>query len=65
MGSMNYKVSRAQFEENMYEKIKDPTFRDDISPLLINEGGFDIDGACDEVMTNLISKLPGEPWKKK
>jgi hypothetical protein len=49
----------------MYEKIKDPGFRDDISPLLINDGEFDIDLACNEVMISLISKLPGEPWKKK
>lgn len=65
MSSMNYKVSRAQFEENMFGKIKDPTFRDDVSPLLINDGQFDIDYAYNEVMTCLISKLSGESWKKK
>lgn len=57
------RVSRAQFEENMHGKIKDPIFRDDISALLINERDFDLDKAYAEVMTNLIAQLPGEPWR--
>lgn len=65
MSSMNYKVSRAQFEKNIYEKINDPIFRDDISPLLVNERDFDIDKAGVDVVTKLIAQLPGEPWKKK
>ncbi len=65
MDFMNYKVSRAQFEENMFGKISDRTFRDDISSLLVNEGAFDIDKAYAELMETVIAKLPGAAWKKK
>ncbi len=59
------KVSRAQFELNMSEKIKDPIFRDDISSLLVREKDFDIEQAYLDISSILLAKLPGEPWKGK
>lgn len=59
------KVSRAQFEANMSDKIKDPVFREDISSLLVREKNFDIDQAYLDISSILFTKLPGEPWKGK
>ncbi len=59
------KVSRAQFEENLAEKIDDQAFTSDMPPLLAGEKTFDIHQAYETVLTSLISKLPGDPWKGK
>lgn len=63
MNNMGLKVSRAQFEQNLWlKKILDP-FRGDITPLLAigkNQHNFDED--FDLVWQRIIAKLPGEPW---
>lgn len=58
-------VSRANFEENLFNKITNQNFLNDIHALLPNEykTGFEIIDAMQYVHKNLISLLPGEPWK--
>jgi len=57
------RVTRAQFEQNLAAKLEDPEFVADIGPLL--SGGFkwDIEEAAPIVLEELITRLPGEPWK--
>lgn len=58
------KISRAQFEENLLNKIKDPIFVADLEPLLAGATeDFDFEEGLDLVMTEIVGKLPGEPWK--
>ncbi|MEO1171850.1 MAG: nucleotidyl transferase AbiEii/AbiGii toxin family protein [Myxococcota bacterium] len=56
-------VTRAQFEENLHGKTSDPDFRDDTEPLLRPGLDWDFDAAMDAVLTQIVSRLPGEPWK--
>lgn len=60
-------VSRAEFEANLAEKLADPAFHGDIAPLLAMTGAgenpFDVAAAAEVVLTQLVSRLPGEPWK--
>ena len=74
-----HRVSRAGFEANMSGKMHDPTFHDDIEPLLVpgafktdafDAGAFqtgppsyDPEAAYRRVHEALIARLPGGPWK--
>jgi predicted nucleotidyltransferase component of viral defense system len=63
MLAMNLRVSRAEFEKNLYEKKLHPAFSQDMTPLLPNGAlvhNFMYD--FDLVMTKIIALLPGEPW---
>ncbi len=61
----NLKISRAEFEENMHNKFKTLSFREDIQPLLsnptFNDEAFITD--FNLVMKDIVQQLPGEPWK--
>ncbi len=62
------RVSRAEFEANLAEKIADPAFVGDVRPLLAShlaDAGSDFDptAAAEVIMAELVSRLPGEPWK--
>jgi predicted nucleotidyltransferase component of viral defense system len=57
------RVSRAQYEANMHEKLKSADFGSDIAPLLRPGVKFDMKAAYDNVHARLISKLSGAPWK--
>lgn len=58
------KISRAEFEKNLFSKMRDASFKNDIAPLLpANAPMFDIDLAHKNIQDRLISKLPGKPWK--
>jgi predicted nucleotidyltransferase component of viral defense system len=59
------KVSRAEFERNLYEKLGDPRFIADIEPLVVPDSGFDLAVAADFVLKRLAILIPGEPWKGK
>jgi predicted nucleotidyltransferase component of viral defense system len=63
MEHAGYQITRALFEQNMHEKLKDPRFAADISPLLANGYAWDMAESADAVMVGLIRRLPGEPWK--
>ncbi len=56
-------VSRAEFEENLIKKIDSQVFQGDLSPLLSPDEKFDLRAGFNLVMNDLISLLPGEPWK--
>lgn len=59
------KVSRAEFEEAIHKKRSDPAYRKDIAPLLsVEMAEFDVDQAFDDLLDRLVSKIPGEPWRK-
>ncbi|TRZ49400.1 hypothetical protein D4Q80_02140 [bacterium] len=59
------KVSRAEFEQNLYEKLGDPRFIADIGPLVVADSGFDLRRAADFVLKRLASLIPGEAWQGK
>jgi len=48
-------ISRAQFEENFHAKLNDDQFAADFV--------LHLENAADVVKSNLIERLPGEPWK--
>jgi len=60
-----HKVSRAEFEQNLYEKLGDPRFIADIGPLIVADSGFDPAMAAEFVLKRLAILIPGEPWKGK
>lgn len=58
-----HKITRAQFERNMAEKLEDPVFTADISALIADGFAWDIEKAAPMVASRLIALLPGAPWK--
>lgn len=58
-----HSVTRAQFEENLTLKLRDPLFTADISPLLAADVTWDIEAAAPVVSSRLIELLPGDAWK--
>lgn len=60
-----HKVSRAEFEQNLYEKLGDPRFIADIGPLVVADSGFDPAMAAEFALKRLAILIPGEPWKGK
>lgn len=56
-------VSRAEFEQNLADKLDDAEFLADISPLLAPEYQWEPEPEAEAVSKKLIELLPGEPWK--
>lgn len=56
-------VSRAQFEANMDAKMRDDLFLRDLEPLLRPEIEYDHQKAWRAVHEQIVSRLPGDPWK--
>jgi predicted nucleotidyltransferase component of viral defense system len=54
-------VSRAEFEANMAEKVRDPDYLRDIEPLLCRAAAWRPQEAVEYVMEELLPHLPGEP----
>ena len=48
----------------MKEKFDDPTFQNDITPLILDSSKWNINKAMDLVIKNIFPLLSGEPWKK-
>jgi hypothetical protein len=65
MAHEGHLVSRAEFEQNLLEKLEDATFVEDIGPLLIADSGFDFREAAELLMNQLLPLIPGEPWQGK
>lgn len=57
------RVTRAQFEENIDAKLRDPQFTADIGLLLASDFSWDINIAADMVKATLIERLTGRPWQ--
>ncbi len=60
----NLRVSRAEFEKNMHQKLQDNIFLEDIFPLLHSNHKYDPKISYAFVHDELIRLLPGEPWAK-
>lgn len=56
-------VTRALFEANLDDKAGRPDFRRDMDPLLRQGLSWDFDEALRAVLDELVSRLPGDPWK--
>jgi len=56
-------VTRALFEANLHEKADRPDFRGDMDALLRPGLTWDFDAALQLVLSELVARLPGEPWK--
>lgn len=56
-------ISRALFEKNLAQKMQDPDFLADISPLLSNGYTWDPEAEAPLVSSALINRLPGDPWR--
>ena len=56
-------ISRALFEKNLADKLKDPGFLADIGPLLSDGYRWDPETGAQLVSSALIEPLPGERWK--
>jgi len=56
-------VSRAQFEANLAEKLTSGVFLDDVQPLISTGLSYDPLAAAELVGSELVSRLPGEPWR--
>ena len=65
MENEGHRVSRAEFEENLYEKLDDPRFIEDIGPLLIVDSEWDLAKAAEFMMQELVVLIPGDPWQGK
>jgi predicted nucleotidyltransferase component of viral defense system len=59
----NLTVSRAQFERNLALKMQDAAFLEDVRPLLPSDAGYDPLQAETLIRKELVSRLPGDPWK--
>ncbi len=57
------RLSRAEFEANLHEKLGDPTFGKDVEPLLAPDVSWDIEAAARYAFQELATRLPGDPWK--
>jgi predicted nucleotidyltransferase component of viral defense system len=63
MSRDEHHVTRAQFERNIELKLRDPQFNADIGPLLADGYAWDSESAGASVLSRLIARLPGDPWK--
>ncbi len=52
-------ITRTAMAANLEAKRAHPLFRSDLSPLLALGATFDVDGALDRVLTELVPHLPG------
>jgi predicted nucleotidyltransferase component of viral defense system len=57
-------ISRAGFEKNLVPKMEQLEFTGDVKALLSDDITWDPTRAYSSVMDSLVSKLPGQPWKR-
>jgi predicted nucleotidyltransferase component of viral defense system len=57
-------ISRAEFEKNLVPKMEQLEFTGDVRALLSDGIDWDPMHAYSSVMDRLVSKLPGQPWKR-
>ena len=60
------RVTRAEFEKNMNQKLQDPKFLQDLLHLLPRDNKYDlasVERDWAEVHAGFVVRLPGEPWK--
>ena len=59
-----HQISRAEFEMNLFEKLEDSRFLEDISPLLTTGRSWDSRAAARYVLDSLAPLMPGDAWQK-
>jgi predicted nucleotidyltransferase component of viral defense system len=59
-----HRITHAEFEMNLDEKLGDPTFLDDIAPLVAPRVEWSTDDAARYVRQEMLPLLPGEPWRR-
>ena len=59
-----HQIFRAEFEMNLFEKLDDSRFLDDISPLLTIGRSWDSKAAARYVLDSLAPLMPGDAWQK-
>jgi len=59
-----HQVSRAEFELNLFEKLNDKRFLDDIGPLLTTGASWDFRAAARYILQVLAPLMPGDSWVK-
>lgn len=59
-----HSVSRAKFEMNLFEKINDQRFLDDIRPLLTQGSAWNHRAAAEYILQDLAPLIPGDMWLK-
>ncbi len=57
------KVSRAEFESNLFHKMQDKKFLVDIAAVMLNASDFDPQAAYSLVLKKFVPHLAGDPWK--
>ena len=57
------RVTRAEFEMNLHEKLSDDTFLSDVAPLVAPDIEWNTADAAQYVRGELLPLIPGEPWK--
>ena len=57
------KVSRAEFEANLFNKMQDKKFLGDIAAVILDNAGFNPQTAYSLVIDKFAPHLTGEPWK--
>jgi predicted nucleotidyltransferase component of viral defense system len=57
-----HSVSRAEFEMNLFEKLNDRRFLDDMAPLLTTGASWDCKAAALYVLKSLAPLMPGDAW---
>ncbi len=63
MADGGHAATRAQVEANLHAKERDAAFRGDIAPLLRPGVTWDFDAGLERVREQLVSLLPGDPWR--
>ena len=56
-------ISRAEFEENLAEKLVDKVFMGDVAPLVAPGFEWSMEDAARYVLEEVVPLMPGEPWK--
>ena len=57
------RVTRAELEMNLHEKLSDDTFLADVEPLIAPDTAWNFGDAADYVQRELLPLLPGDPWR--
>jgi predicted nucleotidyltransferase component of viral defense system len=63
VGESGLRISRAEFEANFAAKLADPTFTQDVAPLLAPRVEWDFEDAARFVREKMLARLPGSPWR--
>jgi predicted nucleotidyltransferase component of viral defense system len=58
------RISRAELELNLHEKLSDETFLSDVEPLIAPDIVWSVDDAARYVERDILPLVSGEPWRR-